>query len=112
MKTPSDFTYFTFHCEFYSEMKCEMVQSFHCEITFPGRQIPDLTSLTSRLSETSTGAGLSRHDDVERTSVMLAIVATMCGLDICNVSHHRCASVGFGWHRRDTSGIQRCTGPL
>ena len=35
---------------------------------------------------------------VERTSVMLAIVATMCGLDICDVSHHRCASVGFGWH--------------
>ena len=43
---------------------------------------------------------------------MLAIVATMCGLDICDVSHHRCASVGFGWHRRDTSGIPRCTGPL
>ena len=68
--------------------------------------------LTSRLSETSTGAGLSRHDDVERTSVMLAIDATMCGLDICDVSHHRCASVGFDWHRRDTSGIPRCTGPL
>ena len=55
--------------------------------------------LTSRLSETSTGAGLSRHDDVERTSLMLTIVATMRGLDICDVSHHRCASVGFGCHR-------------
>ena len=64
--------------------------------------------LTSRLSETSTGAGLSRHDDVERTSLMLAIVATMCGLDICDVSHHRCASVGFGWHRRDDLSIPRC----
>ena len=64
--------------------------------------------LTSRLSETSTGAGLSRHDDVERTSLMLAIVATMRGLDICDVSHHRCASVGFGWHRRDDLSIPRC----
>ena len=66
--------------------------------------------LTSRLSETSTcrGAGLSRHDDVERTSVMLAIATTMCGLDICDVSHHRCASVDFGWHRRDDLSIPRC----
>ena len=71
------------------------------------RQIPDLTTDLAPHSETSTGAGLSRHDDVERTSLMLAIVATMRGLDICDVSHHRCASVGFGWHRRDDLSIPR-----
>ena len=45
--------------------------------------------LTSRLGEASTGAGLSRHDDVDRTSVMLAIVAAMYVLGVCGVSHHR-----------------------
>ena len=74
------------------------------------RQFPDLT--TDLAPSARHLRELSRHDDVERTSVMLATVATMCGLDICDVSHHRCASVGFGWHRRDTSGIPRCTGPL
>ena len=32
----ADFTYFTFRGEIHCEMKCEMDQSFHCEITFPG----------------------------------------------------------------------------
>jgi hypothetical protein len=33
----ADFTYFTFRGEIHCEMKCEMDQSFHCEITFPDR---------------------------------------------------------------------------
>ena len=49
------------------------------------------------------GAGLSRHDDVERTSPMLGTVAAMHRLGGSIVSHHRCASTGFCCHRGDAS---------
>ena len=49
------------------------------------------------------GAGLSRHDDVERTSPMLGTVAAMHRLGASIVSHHRCASTGFCCHRGDAS---------
>ena len=75
------------------------------------RQIPDLTTDLAPQRDVYRSWADSSHDDVERTSLMLAIVATMYGLDVCDVSHHRCTSVGFGWHRCDTSGIPRCTGP-
>ena len=65
------------------------------------------SSLTSRLGEASTGAGLSRHDDIERTLLMLPIVVAMYRPGVCVVSHHRCASEGFGGHRRDDLCIHR-----
>ena len=49
------------------------------------------------------GAGLSRHDDVERTSPMLGTVAAMHRLGASIVSHHRRASTGFCCHRGDAS---------
>ena len=63
------------------------------------RSRPQSSSLTSRLSAASTRAGLSRHDDIERTSLMLPIVVAMYRPGVCVVSHHRCASEGFGGHR-------------
>ena len=49
------------------------------------------------------GAGLSRHDDVERMSPLLRTVAVMHLLGASIVSHHRCASTGFSCHRGDAS---------
>ena len=40
------------------------------------------------LGEASMGAGLSRHDDVERTSPMLGTVASMHRRGASIVSHH------------------------
>ena len=67
------------------------------------------SSLTSRLGEASTGAGLSRHDDIERTLLMLPIVVAMYRPGVCVVSHHRCASEGFGGHRREDLCISGLT---
>ena len=72
----ADFTYFTFRGEIHCEMKCEMDQSFHCEITFPAASSLGLiTQLLGQISSKrtlrergSSEASLATADAVELQS--------------------------------------------
>ena len=59
----ADFTYFTFRGEIHCEMKCEMDQSFHCEITFPGSKSEVLEGKKKNLVVSGGNKVFCEHDN-------------------------------------------------